>query len=227
MAPSRTGKKPSRKTARAVTKSAAGKSSAARKSSAGKTSIKKAAKTSPAARTNAKPGKTASAKAKSITSKTAKAKSVKTNRPAAAKPSAGKASSGVVSAEKKPSRGRLSPREREILEIRRTLMEQKDSILSEAESTMNSLPEQTVFPDLGDQATAESDRNFILRLRSREQRLLTKIEEAVERIDGGTFGICDVCGEEIGLERLRARPVATLCIHCKEEQEEEEKLQGL
>ncbi len=106
------------------------------------------------------------------------------------------------------------------------LLEQKEALLSEAESAMNALPEQTVFPDLGDQASAETDRNFMLRLRGREQRLLNKIEEAVDRIDSGSFGICDSCGDDITIERLKARPVATLCIDCKEEQEEEEKLQG-
>jgi len=197
--------------------SRSGKKRTSGKPAPGKAAAKKAAKLSPSGR----------AKAKSAKATPAKAKSVKTSRALAVKPAVRKAPSGNSSGEKKTSRAKLTPRQKEILEIRRTLVEQKDSILSEAESTMNSLPEQTVFPDLGDQATAESDRNFILRLRSREQRLLTKIEEAVERIDGGIFGICDVCGEEIGLERLRARPVATLCIHCKEEQEEEEKLQGL
>ncbi len=91
---------------------------------------------------------------------------------------------------------------------------------------MNALPEQTVFPDLGDQASAETDRSFMLRLRGREQKLLKKIEEAIERIDKGEYGICDVCGEEIGIKRLEARPVTTMCIECKTEQEEEEKLQA-
>jgi DnaK suppressor protein len=92
---------------------------------------------------------------------------------------------------------------------------------------MNSLPDQTIFPDLGDQATAETDRNFMLRLRGREQRLLKKIDDALERIDSGVFGICEVCGEEIHIKRLEARPVTTMCIDCKTAQEEEEKLMGL
>lgn len=126
----------------------------------------------------------------------------------------------------RPLNRKLSEREKKFVEIKQVLIGQKEALLSEAETAINSLPEQTVFPDLGDQATAESDRNFMLRLRGREQRLLNKIEEAMERIDNGVFGVCDSCGEEISLERLRARPVATLCIDCKEEQEEEEKLQA-
>ena len=117
---------------------------------------------------------------------------------------------------------KLSPRDEKILEIKQELVRQKDGILSEAETAMNSLPEQTVFPDLGDQASAETDRSFMLRLRGREQRLLKKIEEAIDRIEAGSFGICEVCGEPIDLNRLAARPVTTMCITCKTEQEEEE-----
>lgn len=120
----------------------------------------------------------------------------------------------------------LTTREKKIQDIRDRLVEQKEFLIAEAEQAMNALPEQTVFPDLGDQASAETDRSFMLRLRGREQKLLKKIEEALERIDTGKYGICDVCGEEIGIKRLEARPVTTMCIECKTEQEEEEKLQG-
>lgn len=118
----------------------------------------------------------------------------------------------------------LTPREKKLLEIRKKLLSQKELILAEAEEALNSLPGQTVFPDLGDQATAETDRNFMLRLRSREQKLLKKIEDAIDRIDNGTFGICDDCGMAIDIRRLEARPVTTLCIECKTQQEEEERL---
>jgi DnaK suppressor protein len=118
----------------------------------------------------------------------------------------------------------LPQREEMIQMIKAKLLRQKEALLNEAESALNELPGQTIFPDLGDQATAETDRNFMLRLRGREQRLLKKIEEAIERIDGGTFGICDDCGNEIDIKRLDARPVTTMCIECKTLQEEEEKL---
>lgn len=110
--------------------------------------------------------------------------------------------------------------------VRFKLIRQKETILSEAETAMNALPDQTIFPDLGDQASVESDRNFMLRLRGREQRLLKKIDEALDRIEKGTFGICDVCGDAISLQRLEARPVTTMCINCKTEQEADEKLKG-
>ena len=64
----------------------------------------------------------------------------------------------------------------------------------------------------------------MLRLRDRERLLLKKIDEAVERIDNGTFGICEECGNRIGVKRIGARPVTTLCIECKTRQEEEEKI---
>jgi len=120
----------------------------------------------------------------------------------------------------------LSQREIKLREIKKKLIEQKKTLLAEAGEALQELPGQIIFPDLGDQASAETDRNFMLRLRGREQRLLKKIEEAVERIDKGVFGICDRCKEEIELKRLEARPVTTLCIECKIQQEEEEKLLG-
>lgn len=80
--------------------------------------------------------------------------------------------------------------------------------------------------DSGDVATVELNQSFTIRLREREEKLLKKIESALGRIDGGTFGICEECGEEIDVKRLIARPVTTLCIDCKSRQEAEEKSQG-
>ena len=79
------------------------------------------------------------------------------------------------------------------------------------------------FPDEIDTASSESGLSFIGRLRERERVLLQKIDEALERIQDGAYGVCIACGEEIGLKRLQARPVATLCIDCKSQQE---KLEG-
>jgi DnaK suppressor protein len=119
---------------------------------------------------------------------------------------------------------RIPLRAKKILEIKKNLLFQKAALLAGAEVALNELPGQIVFPDLGDQATAETDRNFMLRLRGRERKLLKKIEDAIERIDQGLFGICDKCGEDIDIRRLEARPVTTMCIECKTQQEEEEKL---
>lgn len=139
----------------------------------------------------------------------------------------GKKNPKKVETGSKPSKKEtLSIRDKKILDIRKKLVEQRNALLSEAEETLNALPGQAIFSDLGDQASAEIDRNFMLRLRSREQKLLKKIETAIEKIDNGTFGICEVCGQEIDIKRLEVRPVTTMCIECKTEQEEEEKLRG-
>jgi len=78
-----------------------------------------------------------------------------------------------------------------------------------------------------DQASAESHTDFTLHIKERENRLILKIKEALNRIDNGTFGICEVCGEKISEKRLEARPVTTLCIECKKRQEMDEKLRGI
>ncbi len=119
---------------------------------------------------------------------------------------------------------RIPLRVKKIQDIKKKLISQKEALLAEAGEALNELPGQTAFPDLGDQATAEIDRNFMLKLRGRERKLLKKIEDAIERIDKGVFGICDRCGEEINIKRLEARPVTTMCIDCKTQEEEEEKL---
>jgi DnaK suppressor protein len=80
-----------------------------------------------------------------------------------------------------------------------------------------------VEPDLTDQATIDYDRNFDMRIRDRERRLIFKIREALARIEEGTFGVCEACGEEISEKRLEARPVTTLCIDCKTEAEQRER----
>lgn len=82
---------------------------------------------------------------------------------------------------------------------------------------------QGSFPDPTDQASVEADRNFDLRIRDRERKLVRKIDQAIARIKDGTFGICESCGGDIGSKRLHARPVTTLCIDCKTAQELEER----
>lgn len=77
-----------------------------------------------------------------------------------------------------------------------------------------------------DQSTSEGMLSTELRLRDREKKLLAKIQGAIRRLEEGTLDECDDCGEPIGFKRLMARPVTTLCIHCKESREEQERLQG-
>ncbi len=114
------------------------------------------------------------------------------------------------------------------LEFFRTLLQgQLDELLVEAERTVSGMTDgKENFPDPTDRAALESDRNFLLRIRDRERKLISKIQEALGRIDDGTYGICESCGEDISEERLKARPVTTLCIDCKKRQEAMEKARG-
>ena len=81
--------------------------------------------------------------------------------------------------------------------------------------------------DFLDQASTESYNDIVFHLKERENKYLYKIKEALQRIADGSFGICEECGEEISEERLKARPITSLCIACKKKQEAEEKLRGL
>ncbi len=110
-------------------------------------------------------------------------------------------------------------------EFRQLLQEQMDQLLREADKTVSEMTdEKTNFPDPTDRASLESDRNFELRIRDRERKLISKIREALDRIEAGEFGECEDCGDQIGAARLKARPVTTLCIECKTEQERQEKI---
>ncbi|WP_136796624.1 MULTISPECIES: RNA polymerase-binding protein DksA [Desulfosediminicola] len=112
-------------------------------------------------------------------------------------------------------------------QFRQSLTDKRQEILDEVGKTLNEMTDQTTnIPDPNDRATVESGRSFELRIRDRERKLLSKIDEALLRIEEGTFGICEDCGEEIGLKRLEARPVTTLCIDCKTLQETREKSKG-
>lgn len=104
------------------------------------------------------------------------------------------------------------------------LNEEMKALMGEADKTVAEMnTEAAHFPDPTDRATQESDRNFELRIRDRERKLMNKVKEAIERIESGEFGICESCGEEISEARLKARPVTTLCIDCKMEAEEKER----
>jgi len=112
--------------------------------------------------------------------------------------------------------------------FKKILEDKLRELLKEAEQTLEEMTDiNGHYPDITDRASVESDRSFELRIRDRERKLIKKIKKALERIENGTYGLCEECGEEIGIKRLEARPVATLCIKCKFRQEKEEKLRGL
>ncbi len=101
------------------------------------------------------------------------------------------------------------------------LLLQRESILEKAAGVRQGELEldQDDFPDEMDMALAEASLSFAGRIRERESKLLGKIDEALEQNDQGDYGECTSCGEEIGVKRLLARPVARLCVDCKDEQE--------
>jgi len=109
--------------------------------------------------------------------------------------------------------------------VRALLEQQKKEILEGAERVVQSSVETGIqlFPDPSDLASREEVQGFSYRLKEREKKLLRKIDEALERIEAGSFGICERCGESIEEKRMLARPVTTFCIDCKTLQENEER----
>lgn len=109
--------------------------------------------------------------------------------------------------------------------FRKRLETWKSSILHESKETINNLQQETTqHPDLADRASKESDWSLELRTRDRQRKLIAKIDSALRRIEEGTYGYCEESGEPISLERLEARPIATLGIEAQEHHERQEKV---
>jgi DnaK suppressor protein len=124
--------------------------------------------------------------------------------------------------------GAKAVNQKELKRYKKMLEDSKTALLDSAKKT---LAEESSFdtddlPDEIDQASSEYAQSMAFRLRDREKFLLQKIEKALLRIEEGTFGICERCEEDISPKRLEARPVTTLCIRCKEEQEKKERSYG-
>jgi len=112
--------------------------------------------------------------------------------------------------------------------FRGILTQSLNDLLKKGDETVSLLLESTVdSSDFIDKATFEADRSFRLRMRDRENKLIRKIEKSLTKIDEGTFGICELCGEDIAIKRLKARPVATYCIVCKNRMEAIEQVAGV
>lgn len=119
-------------------------------------------------------------------------------------------------------------KKRELEKFRKLLQGQRDQLLQNAQRVVSGEihldPDD--FPDEVDSASSESNLSFTGRLRERERGLLNKIDQAIEKIDDSVYGECESCGEDIGVKRLEARPVAELCIDCKSAQEKLERQMG-
>ncbi len=119
-------------------------------------------------------------------------------------------------------------KKRDLDRFRKLLLQQREQLLGNAKKALSGdiHLDPDDFPDEIDTASSEIGLAFIGRLRERERGLLNKINAALEKIEQGVYGECENCGEEIGLKRLEARPVAELCIDCKAEQEKLERRMG-
>ncbi len=109
--------------------------------------------------------------------------------------------------------------------FRAKLLAWREDILKEAKETLQHLQEENQnHPDLADRASSETDRAIELRARDRQRKLIAKIDEALTRIDDGTYGYCEETGEPITLRRLEARPIATLSVEAQERHERRERV---
>ena len=123
-----------------------------------------------------------------------------------------------------PKKGEEYMSERQLAHFRTILETLKAELMNDIERTVHTMQDEaTVFADPNDRASQETDIAIELRNRDRERKLIKKIEETLSRIKADDYGFCDKCGIEIGIQRLEARPTATLCIDCKTLEELREK----
>ncbi len=109
--------------------------------------------------------------------------------------------------------------------FRRKLLDWKHEILRDAKETLETLQSESLRePDIADRASSETDWSIELRTRDRERKLISKIDSALRRIEDGEYGYCEVTGEPISLQRLEARPIATMTLEAQERHERNEKL---
>ncbi len=126
-----------------------------------------------------------------------------------------------------PRRGEQYMSKEQLEHFRQILTNWKRDLMQEVDRTVLHMQDEAAnFPDPNDRATQESEFSLELRTRDRERKLIRKIDEALKRIDDGTYGYCVETGEEIGIKRLEARPVATLCLEAQERRERREKQYG-
>lgn len=119
-------------------------------------------------------------------------------------------------------------RKRDLDKFRKLLISQRELLIENARRALagDIHLDPDDFPDEMDAASSEINLAFLGRLRERERGLITKIDQALAKIDSNEYGLCENCGEEVGIKRLEARPVAELCIDCKSEQERLERRMG-
>ncbi|MFN3582973.1 RNA polymerase-binding protein DksA [Phenylobacterium sp.] len=129
------------------------------------------------------------------------------------------------SPEYRPSEDEEFMNERQLEYFKQKLLKWKEDILRESRETLSHLQSETEnHPDLADRASSETDRALELRTRDRQRKLISKIDEALRRIEDGSYGYCEETGEPIGIARLEARPIATLSLEAQERHERRERV---
>ena len=135
------------------------------------------------------------------------------------------ASANTDEADYKPSDDETFMNSRQLGYFKQKLLDWKDEILRESRETVSHLQKETEnHPDLADRASSETDRSLELRTRDRQRKLIFKIDEALRRVDDGSYGYCEETGDPIGLGRLDARPIATLSLEAQERHERRERV---
>ena len=131
----------------------------------------------------------------------------------------------LVEEKYRPTEDESFMNDRQLEYFRQKLLAWKEDILREARGTIGNLQAETEnHPDLVDRASSEADRALELRTRDRQRKLIAKIDEALRRIEDGTYGYCEETGEPIGIARLEARPTATLSVEAQERHERRERV---
>jgi DnaK suppressor protein len=233
-------KAPAKKAAakKAPAKKAAAKKAPAKKAVAKKAPAKKAvAKKAPAKKAAAKKAPAKKAAAKKTPAKKAVAKKTPAKKAVAKKAPAKKAPAKSASSSKtqpklaravgelqkfddfkpyKPGRGESYMNDEQIEHFRGILLNWRGELVDEVTRTVSHMKDEAAnFPDPADRATQEEEFSLELRTRDRERKLIKKIDSTLDRLQNDDYGYCDACGIEIGIQRLEARPTATLCIDCK------------
>ena len=217
---------------KATAKKAPAKKPAAKKAPAKKTPAKKAVtKKAPAKKPAASKPATKAPAAKQQGTKSAKPAPSKAKGTAGGKKGAAKIARAVGTVQNfddfkpyKPTRGESYMNDEQLEHFRGLLLHWRSELVDEVTRTVSHMKDEAAnFPDPADRATQEEEFSLELRTRDRERKLIKKIDGTLERIVQDDYGYCDACGIEIGIQRLEARPTATLCIDCKTLSEIKEK----
>ena len=204
-------------------KKAVAKKAPAKKAPAKKKALAKKASAKKKAVAKKAPTKKAPAKKKAVAKKAPAKKAPATKTAVANKAAKGKIARAVGELQKfedfkpyKPGRGESYMNDEQIEHFRGILLNWRGELVDEVSRTVSHMKDEAAnFPDPADRATQEEEFSLELRTRDRERKLIKKIDSTLDRLQNDDYGYCDACGIEIGIQRLEARPTATLCIDCK------------